>query len=105
IPSASSIGLRVKLPILQLEHGAVFTSSKSNQISSWYPEKEHGLFTYFFLKHIKDTVEAGREVTVGGLSNALNDVESVNDYSFLLYQRSQQPEVLGDHNLVLVGKE
>ncbi|MBU0675475.1 MAG: caspase family protein [Proteobacteria bacterium] len=105
IPSASSIGLRVKLPILQLEHGAVFTSSKSNQISSWYPEKEHGLFTYFFLKHIKETVEAGQEVTVGGLRDALNDVESVNDYSFLLYQRSQQPEVLGDHNLVLVGKE
>ncbi|MBU0674913.1 MAG: caspase family protein [Proteobacteria bacterium] len=105
IPKASAIGLRVKQPVLKLDNAAVFTSSRGNQISSWYPEKQHGLFTYFFLKHIKDAVEAGHEVTVGGLAEALNDVESVNDYSFMMYQRSQEPEVIGDRALVLVGKE
>lgn len=30
----------------------VMTSSKSNQVSTWYYGKEHGLFTYMFLKAI-----------------------------------------------------
>ena len=32
----------------------VMTSSKSNQVSTWYYGKEHGLFTYFFLKAMHD---------------------------------------------------
>lgn len=32
----------------------VLTSSKSNQVSTWYYGKEQGLFTYFFLKAIHD---------------------------------------------------
>ena len=27
---------------------AIFTAAGADQISSWYPEQQHGLFTYFF---------------------------------------------------------
>ena len=33
---------------------AIFSASSGSQISSTHEEKGHGLFTYFFLKGIKD---------------------------------------------------
>lgn len=37
---------------LGLKNGALLASSKADQVSSWYNEKGHGMFTYFFLKAI-----------------------------------------------------
>lgn len=34
--------------------GALLSSSAGTQVSSWYAEKNHGMFTYFFLKAIQD---------------------------------------------------
>ncbi len=50
IASASPIGITVKNPAIAKRNTIILTSSKGDQISSWYDEKEHGLFTYFFLK-------------------------------------------------------
>jgi hypothetical protein len=36
------------------DNAIVLSSSSGSQVSSWYPEKKHGLFTYFFLKAIHD---------------------------------------------------
>ena len=33
---------------------AIFTAAGANQISSWYPEQQHGLFAYFFLKGLRE---------------------------------------------------
>ncbi|WP_020527189.1 caspase family protein [Flexithrix dorotheae] len=35
-----------------IDNAAVFSSSAGDQVSSWYPEKKHGMLTYFFLKAI-----------------------------------------------------
>ncbi len=35
-----------------LTNGVLLSSSTGDQVSSWYDEKKHGLFTYFFLKAI-----------------------------------------------------
>jgi hypothetical protein len=32
----------------------VLASSRESQISNWYPAQQHGLFTYYFLKAIKE---------------------------------------------------
>lgn len=48
--SASPALIRVNTDILSSGNITVLTSSDSNQISSWYDEKSHGLFTYFFLR-------------------------------------------------------
>jgi WD40 repeat protein len=37
-----------------IRNGLLLASSSSNQVSTWYNEKQHGMFTYFFLKAIKD---------------------------------------------------
>jgi len=50
--SASPALIRVDTNMLSIGNISVLTSSGGNQISSWYDEKNHGLFTYFFLKAI-----------------------------------------------------
>jgi len=104
ISEASSIGIRPKLPLFSLPNAAVITSSAGGQISSWYKEKRHGLFTYFFLKSVKDTVESGKPLTLEGVKASLLDVDSVNDYAYRLYKREQVPEVAGNLSIVLIDK-
>ena len=50
IKSASPSLIRLSDSFLHKENTAVIASSESDQISSWYDDKQHGLFTYFFLK-------------------------------------------------------
>jgi hypothetical protein len=47
------ISVKIKNPILTTENMAVFSASTGEQYSSAYPEKQHGLFTYFLLKGLK----------------------------------------------------
>jgi len=102
VQSASPIYIEVVNPVVTMGNAAVFSSSKGNQISSWYPEKRHGLFTYFFLKALKDGVKKEGKITVRDLELALLGDESVNDYAWRLYNREQTPQVLGRRDIVLV---
>jgi hypothetical protein len=50
-----------------IENGVVITSSSGTQPSAWYEDKNHGLFTYYFLKALKEPstdVDGNGEVTV-----------------------------------------
>lgn len=40
--------------LIQIKNSAIITSSTGKEVSSWYNEKQHGLFTWFFLKAIHD---------------------------------------------------
>jgi len=48
----SPMVLEVEKPSLELKNAVVLSSSTGSQVSSWYNDKEHGMFTYFFLKAI-----------------------------------------------------
>ena len=50
----SPIVISVSNPIALTENCVVLTSSTNTQVSSWYNEKQHGMFTYFFLKALQD---------------------------------------------------
>jgi hypothetical protein len=50
VQSASPALIRIDTSIAAKKNAAVLTSSAGDQVSSWYDEKRHGLFTYFFLK-------------------------------------------------------
>ena len=52
VQNASPALLKIKNPVTTMNNLTIFTSSENNQISSWYPEKQHSMFTYFFLNAV-----------------------------------------------------
>jgi len=93
--------LKVKNPIAALKNGIVFSSSSENQLSNWYPEKKHGLFTYYFLKALQGEADANKDhqLTVEEIENFLND--NVPDKA-RENNREQTPQVIGDKKRVIV---
>ena len=103
ISNASPIYIETSNPALTLKEAVVFSSSKGNQISSWYNEQNHGLFTYNFLKTLKSDIEQGkRGITARDMEKALLDADGVNDQAWRLYNREQEPQITGNKDIVLL---
>jgi len=105
IKNASPVYIAPRLKLLNKENTVLFSSSMGDQISSWYPEKEHSLFTYYFLKGIKDKMNGSKEFEDFRNSNKSNiSIVELNQYlqeevpyqARFLFNRVQNPEVLGD---------
>ena len=67
-------------------------------MSNWYPEKKHGLFTYFFLKGLQGAADLDGDgaVTVSEMERYLLDENSAVPYlSRREFQRIQTPQVMG----------
>lgn len=54
LKNISSVRIKPKETEEDIKNSAILSSSKGEQVSSWYSEMRHGLFTYFFLKSIHD---------------------------------------------------
>jgi len=54
IDRVSPLVLEVTSPIIGSDRIVVISSSRADQVSSWYDSQKHGLFTYFFLKALLD---------------------------------------------------
>lgn len=86
--------------VLAVETGAipkgltVFTSAGNKEVSSWYEEKGHSLFTYFFLKGVQESLGKGRPLTAGQLKTYLD--ETVPFEARKQFGRSQTPQLWGD---------
>lgn len=102
IKDASPISIEITTPLLKMKNAVVFTSSQGNQISSWYPEKSHGLFTYQFLRALKEGVESKKPVTAAEMEKSLMGNDGVNETAWRLYNREQVPQIVGDKNIVIV---
>ena len=106
IAAASPVGIRVTQPALELRNGAVFASSAADEISSWYPEAGHGLFTYFFLKGLRGDADLDGDgrITAGELRDFVGDRGAgVPYWARRLYQgRRQTPGFFGDAARVLL---
>jgi hypothetical protein len=94
--------LRVKETAAGLQRGAVLASSQGNQMSAWYPAKQHSLFTYYFLKGLQGEADADRNkvLTVGEMGAYLS--EHVSYWAGRLAGKRQEPKMEGNPNLVLV---
>jgi len=82
--------------------GAVLmTSASTDQVSAWYPEKRHSLFTYYFLKGLQGEADASGDgkITVGELSDYLK--EHVPYMARRLKGVEQQPVIMGNASDVL----
>ena len=101
---ASPVGIIVENPLVAMKNSTIINSSTGTELSSWYAEKGHGLFTYFFLLGMTGKADANGDgkITVGELSDYL--VENVPYTVRKLFQgRKQTPTIFeSDKNKVLV---
>jgi tetratricopeptide (TPR) repeat protein len=72
---ASPVGIIVKNPLVAVNNTSIMNSSTGTELSSWYPQKGHGLFTYYFLLGIagKADINKDKKITVRELSNFINE--------------------------------
>ena len=74
---------------------AILSAAAGNQISSTYEEKGHGLFTYFFLKGIKDG-----NSELGTLYNYLKP--QVERIARKTYNNEQTPQLIAPNKFIMV---
>lgn len=103
LKKASPVGIIVD-PFMALRNGAVITSSAGTELSSWYSEKSHGLFTYYFLLGLTGKADSNKDhqITVGELSSYIEN--NVPYMARELHNRKQTPTFKGtdtDKNRVL----
>jgi len=99
ISEASPALIKVENPIISNNTMVVLTSSKGSQISSWYSDKRHGLFTYFFLKAICGAADTDKdkELTFDEIYSYVSDrSEGVPYWAKRLHKgRIQEPTFQG----------
>ena len=106
VDKASPIGIEVQNPAAKLDNGFVVTASSGSQISSWYPEKGHGLLTYFWLKALQGAADQNGDgaVTASEIRAYLNDnTNGLPYWARRLHNREQTPQVfISDGDKVIV---
>lgn len=98
-------GLTARLKAEPKASGAadlLFTSAGMDQVASWYPEKGHSLFTYFFLKGIQGAADNNKNgtITLREMKAWLND--QVPYMARRITGNQQQPVMLGNDEDTLV---
>jgi len=91
---ARPVHITVENPAVLSEVLTVFTASSGDQISSSYPEKNHGLFTYYLLKGFKGEGDLNNDnqITVEEMETYLQT--NVSRTAGML-DREQTPQVIG----------
>jgi len=92
----SPLTLRVENPVLAAPNSVVLTASRSTEVSGWYDQEQHGLFTYTFLEQVRKTFSTGVPDSVP-TARALADqvTPEVVRMSRRIRQREQTPQLFG----------
>ena len=85
--AARGVAREAKKETLQ-GNSVVFSASSGDETAMTYPEKGHGLFTYFLLKKLQET---GGNVSYSELANYIN--KNVKKEAFLINEKPQTPVV------------
>ncbi len=104
----SSILPKVKNPVFMIQNGVLLTSSSATEPSCWYNDQEHGLFTYFFLKAIKDkeNSDTNRDgnLTFQEIYNYISSqTTGIPYYARRLHSKEQHPTIQGNNEKILVN--
>ncbi|MEH0155124.1 caspase family protein [Limibacter armeniacum] len=104
ISQASPVLIKAKSRVFQDERSILFTSAGAQQVSSWFPEKQHSLFTYYFLKGLQgdSDMDGDDVITLGEMQEYL--FKEVTYRARRLHNRMQVPDVVGDEKLVLLER-
>jgi len=75
VSNASPALIKITNPVVAKQNIAILTSSEISQISSWYPAKKHGLFTYFFLQAVSGEADKDKnnKITLKEIYNYVSD--------------------------------
>ena len=94
--------VKVKKDYRGPQNAMLITSAAMDQVSTWYPEKKHSLFTYYFLKGLQGSADLNKDkaITIGEIKAYLSD--NVPDIARRLHNVEQQPMVNGNEKEVLV---
>lgn len=94
LADARPISIVIASPILKSDNIIAMSAAGSDQISSGYPDKKHGLFTYFLLKGLRGDADKNKDqqITVGEIEEYL--IENVKKTAERL-DREQTPQVMG----------
>ena len=97
LPSQADSGAR-----LSQQSTTIFTASGSRQVASWYRDKQHSLFTYFFLKALRGDADANKNkvLTAAEISAYVSD--RVLSIARRRHSRDQNPEFIGNKDAVMV---
>ena len=102
VREASPALLKVKSADFDLPNAALFAASAQNQISSWYSDRQHGLFTYYFLKGLQGAAASGKESLSAGDLQAYLESE-VPSMARRIKGREQVPQFMGDKGRVIAA--
>jgi tetratricopeptide (TPR) repeat protein len=98
----SPMVVTVSTPVLRMENAVVLSSSGSEQVSTWLNERRHGLYTYFFLKGIKDRsadVDKDGKISFDEIHGYLADpTEGVPYYARRIHGVEQNPTIEGSYS-------
>ena len=97
LPSQADSGAR-----LPEQSTMIFTAAGSRQVASWYRDKQHSLFTYFFLKALRGDADADKNkvLTAAEISAYVSD--QVLSIARRRHSRDQNPQFRGNANAVMV---
>ena len=56
--------INIKQAKHQIKNAVIFSSTRSGQVSTWYHEKKHGLFTYYFLKGLAGAADNDENLVI-----------------------------------------
>lgn len=87
LASARGVAIKAK-PTAPIGNMVVFSAAQGDETAYPYNDKGHGLFTYYFLKKLQETMG---DVTLGELSEYITD--QVGKQSIVINRKSQTPTV------------
>jgi hypothetical protein len=83
----------------------VFSASRNDQVSSWYPKARHGVFTYYFLAGMKGEADANGDgqITNGEMETYLEEMVPAKVNELSQFEREQNPTFSGRNGSILVN--
>jgi len=100
---ARPLVVSIENPLLTGDKVVVLTASSASQISSTYDQKNHGLFTYFFLKGLQSAADEKKNGRID-LSELYDYVKpQVEGVARREYNNDQVPQLLGNPEVLKRG--
>lgn len=97
VQDVSPAVLNVENPLVGMKNTLAFTAGAADQVSTWYNEKKHGLFTYYFLKGLRGAANSDGNSSIAAQEMKTYLRNSVPYRARRMHNREQTPQVIGQN--------